>query len=56
LLPLVAVVVLVIIAAVIGTPYLTPGPERTIAWTAAVVALALAAWRLRPTSRRRRRP
>jgi hypothetical protein len=54
-LPLVAVVVLVIIAAVVGTPYVTPGPERTIAWAAAIVALVVAAWRLRPTRPHRRR-
>jgi hypothetical protein len=52
----VIVAMLILIAvAVIGLPYLTPGPERMAGWAALVIAVIIAVWRLRPTPRRRKR-
>jgi zinc ribbon protein len=53
--PLIVAVLVLVAAAVLGTPYLAPGSERMIGWAVLVIAAVLAAWRLRPTPRRRRR-
>jgi hypothetical protein len=52
--PVVLAVLAFIAAAIIGLPYLAPGPERTAGWVALIVAVMIAVWRLKPTKRRRK--
>jgi hypothetical protein len=53
--PVVIAMLVIIAAAVVGLPYLPPGPERMAGWAAVVAAVLLSVWRLKPTPRRRKR-
>jgi hypothetical protein len=54
-LPVIVAVLVIIAAAVVGLPYLAPGPERITGWAVLVVVVFLAVWWLRPRARGRMR-
>jgi hypothetical protein len=54
--PVVLAMLAFIAAAIVGLPYLAPGPERTAGWVALIVAVIVAVWRLKPTKRRKGLP
>ena len=53
--PVVIAMLVIIVAAVVGLPYLPPGPEQMAGWAAVLAAVFLSVWRLKPTPRRRKR-
>ena len=53
--PVVVAMLVIIAAAVVGLPYLPPGPERMAGWAAFVAIVFLTVRRLKPTPRRRKR-
>lgn len=51
--PVVLAMLALIASAVVGLPYLDPGPERMAGWAVLVVAVCVTVWRLKPTKRRK---